>query len=97
MKRSPLSAKPLSFELMNIVHEPAASRFIGRRAEGDSLVGDRVLFTHTFVPPHARGLGFAEALVRSARAWASENNLRVEASCSYVVRFIERHPDLVRR
>ncbi len=102
MKRSPLSAKPLSFERMNIVHEPAASRFIGRRAEGDSLVeyslvGDRVLFTHTFVPPHARGLGFAEALVRSALAWASENNLRVEASCSYVVRFIERHPDLVRR
>jgi predicted GNAT family acetyltransferase len=87
---------------MSIVHEPESSLFIARRPEGDSVVeysldGDRVLFTHTFVPPEARGHGVAEALVRAALAWASEKNLRVEASCSYVVRFIERHPELVRR
>ncbi|ATC63155.1 GNAT family N-acetyltransferase [Nibricoccus aquaticus] len=87
---------------MTIAHEPAASRFIARLPEGDSVVeysltGDAVVFTHTLVPAALRGRGIAEALVRAALAWASGENLHVGATCSYVARFIERHPELARR
>jgi uncharacterized protein len=87
---------------MTIVHEPAASRFVVHLPEGAALLeytleSDAAVFTHTFVPSAARGQGVAEALVRTALTWAREQKLRVVASCSYVARFIERHPDLVRQ
>ena len=64
----------------------------GHRSELTYVVeGDRVAFTHTFVPPELRGRGLAEQLVRPALAWARAEKLRVVPQCSYVAAFITRH------
>ena len=57
------------------------------------LAGDRVTFTHTFVPPEWRGQGFAEALVRTALADAKAAGHKVIPACAYVAKFIERHKE----
>lgn len=77
-------------------HEEAARRFVaeidGHLAHADyELDGDRMVFTHTFVPPELRGRGIAEQLVRPALAHAREHKLRVVPACSYVAAFIGRH------
>ena len=83
---------------VTVRHDTAASRFVaeidGHLAHADyALDGDRMVFTHTFVPPELRGRGIAEQLVRPALAYARANNLRVIPSCSYVAAFIERHQE----
>ena len=55
------------------------------------LDGERMIFTHTLVPPELRGRGIAEKLVRTALAEARAAGRRVVPACSYVARFIERH------
>jgi len=57
------------------------------------LAGDRVILTHTFVPPELRGRGVAEALVRTALDTARAGGRRVVPQCSYVARFIARHSE----
>jgi predicted GNAT family acetyltransferase len=57
------------------------------------LAGDRVTYTHTFVPPELRGQGLAEALVRTALADAKSTGHKVIPACSYVAKFIERHKE----
>lgn len=79
-------------------HHAAASRFEavidGHLAVADYVVaGNRMIFTHTFVPPELRGRGAAAALVRAGLDEARRNNLRVEPQCSYVARFIEQHAE----
>lgn len=56
-------------------------------------VGNRMVFTHTFVPPELRGRGIAEKLVRAALADARAQGVKVVPACSYVARFIERHAE----
>lgn len=78
---------------MQVRHEEGASRFVADTEHGEAVVdyvrtGDRVDFTHTYVPPAARNRGLAEALVRQALDWARGERLEVEASCWYVARFI---------
>jgi predicted GNAT family acetyltransferase len=53
--------------------------------------GDRMIFTHTLVPPELRGRGIAEQLVRAALAEARTGGRKVVPACSYVAKFIERH------
>ena len=55
--------------------------------------GDRIIFTHTFVPSELRRRGVAERLVRTALEQARKEERRVVARCSYVARFIRRHPE----
>lgn len=57
-----------------------------------TLDGDRMIFTHTFVPPELRGRGLAEKLVRSGLKYARAEKRRVVPACSYVGVFIERNP-----
>ena len=58
-----------------------------------ALENHQMLILHTFVPPHLRGRGLAEQLVRAALHDAQERGLRVMPACSYVATFIERHPE----
>lgn len=58
-----------------------------------TLAGDRVIFTHTQVPPELRGRGIAEQLVRAALADARAQGRKVVPACSYVATFIERHAE----
>jgi uncharacterized protein len=81
---------------VEVRHDEAASRFVaeidGHLAHADyQLDGDRIVFTHTYVPPEVRSRGIAEQLVRPALAHARARQLRVVPACSYVAAFIERH------
>ena len=83
---------------VNVRHDVAARRFEivveGHRSVLDYVVeGERVVFTHTFVPPELRGRGLAEKLVRPALAWARTEKRSVVPACSYVAAFIERHDE----
>ena len=55
---------------------------------------------HTYVPPALEGRGIAATLVGVALAHARDQGLQVRPTCSYVARYMQRHPetlDLVAR
>jgi predicted GNAT family acetyltransferase len=81
-----------------VKHAAAANRFEvvidGHPAVAEYVrEGTIVTMTHTFVPPELRGRGLAEKLVVAALAWARAEGLRVVPACSYVAKFLERHPE----
>ncbi|EMO57441.1 hypothetical protein LEP1GSC161_1886 [Leptospira santarosai str. CBC1416] len=47
----------------------------------------------TYVPSELRGKGIAADLVRTALNKARSLNKKIIPSCSYVVTFLNRHPD----
>lgn len=55
--------------------------------------GDRIIITHTETPPALRGRGVASELVKGALALIRADGLKVVAGCSFVVDYLERHPD----
>jgi predicted GNAT family acetyltransferase len=81
-----------------VVHRPEASRFEAALAGGLGLClyqrqGDRLLLTHTEVPPSLQGQGIAGRLVQAALDWARAEGLRVQPLCSYVGAYMRRHPE----
>ena len=77
---------------------PAASRYEadidGHLAVAEYLLeDDRMIFTHTFVPPELRGRGVAEKLVRTALEDARQAGKKVVPQCSFVAVFIRRNPE----
>ena len=81
-----------------VQHNAAANRYEamvdGHLAVAEYRIdGDRMIFTHTFVPPELRGRGVAEKLVRPALDMARTERRRVVPACSYVAVFIERHEE----
>jgi predicted GNAT family acetyltransferase len=78
---------------LNIQHDSAGQRFILSEGNASALLdyqlaGGQIDFCHTYVPPEFRGKGLAEKLVRHALNWAKDNGLQIQASCSYVQRFL---------
>lgn len=49
---------------------------------------------HTIVPPPIEGRGIASALVKQAYEYAAEQGLEAKATCSYAVKWLERHPEV---
>jgi predicted GNAT family acetyltransferase len=45
-------------------------------------------FSHTYVPFALRGQGLAEEVVQAGLNWAKEQGYQIEASCSYVHKFL---------
>jgi predicted GNAT family acetyltransferase len=81
-----------------IIHNAAAHRYEltvdGHLSVCEYELNDGMMnFTHTVVPPELRGRGIAEKLVRAALADARAAGRRVVPQCSYVAKFIERHPE----
>ena len=81
-----------------VVHNKSKSRF--EMELGGQLAvaeyrrdGDRILFTHTEVPPQFRSHGLAEKIVLFGLEVARRENLRVVPLCSYVARVLQRHPE----
>ena len=82
----------------SIRHNAAASRFEttvdAQLCIADyRLAGRAVSMTHTYVPPALEGRGIAAALVATALAHARREGWRVRPLCSYVARYMQRHPE----
>jgi predicted GNAT family acetyltransferase len=84
--------------LIEVHHCSIASRFEttidGQLCVADyELAGPRMSMTHTYVPPGLEGRGIAAALVAEALAHARREGWRVRPLCSYVARYMQRHPE----
>jgi uncharacterized protein len=55
--------------------------------------GDKIIFTHTEVPPELEGHGVGGALARAALTYARKEGLRVVPLCPFVAAFIKRHTE----
>lgn len=56
-------------------------------------VQDRVIITHTETPPALRGRGIASRLVKGALDLIRQDGLKVVAGCSFVVDYLDQHPE----
>lgn len=81
-----------------VIHHAALNRFEAT-VDGHLCIcayeisGALMTLSHTLVPPELRGRGLAELLVRAALTEARRQNLKVVPACSYVAKFIDRHPE----
>jgi uncharacterized protein len=57
------------------------------------LADHLMTFTHTEVPPQARGHGRASRLIAGALETARARGLKVVAHCSFVRDFLAKHPE----
>ncbi|GAA0792245.1 MULTISPECIES: GNAT family N-acetyltransferase [Pseudomonadati] len=78
---------------VSVIHQAEMHRFLVEINQQQAileyrLTGHNVNFHHTFVPPAMRGKGVAESLVRTGLSWAKQQQLTIEASCSYVQKFL---------
>ncbi|WBH15165.1 GNAT family N-acetyltransferase [Sphingomonas radiodurans] len=55
--------------------------------------GNRIVFTHTTVPPAIEGRGVASKLIRAALDSARDQRLKVVPQCAFVAGFIRKHPE----
>lgn len=81
-----------------VSHDRANKRFElsleGRTAVAEyELEGDRMIFTHTWVPDEFRGRGAAASLIRAALEFARQEGKKVVPQCSYVEVYLKRHPE----
>ncbi|WP_322997236.1 GNAT family N-acetyltransferase [Castellaniella sp.] len=81
-----------------IRHHAAASRFEWTE-DGQLCVLDYVLsgnvaaFTHTGVPASVGGRGIAADLVRTGLDTARAQGWKIQAVCSYVAAYVQKHPE----
>ncbi len=83
-----------------IIHQPDLKLF---RTQVDDrtafveyrLLGEYLDIIHTIVPPPIEGRGIAAALVKAAYEYALANGMKPKATCSYAVRWLERHPEFI--
>ena len=78
----------------NIARQSFETIVEGRLAHADyRREGQRIYFTHTYVPPALEGRGIAGQIVRYALEHARQEGLQVVPLCSYVAGFIQRYPE----
>ncbi|MCD7901718.1 MAG: N-acetyltransferase [Bacteroides sp.] len=83
---------------MDIKHVPEENMFVAELdGETASVVyrrfDDYLDIIHTYVPTSIGGRGVAAALTKAAYQYALDNDLRCQATCSYAVKWLERHPE----
>ncbi|RXT57602.1 hypothetical protein B6S44_04125 [Bosea sp. Tri-44] len=90
--------QPIETDQLQVLERPETGRFELDFPGGQAFAiyrsdGDRIIVTHTEVPPafNGRGLGsqLAEGIFRIARA----SGRRVVPRCSFVADWARRHPD----
>jgi predicted GNAT family acetyltransferase len=52
--------------------------------------------TNTYVPEELGGRGIAGALVKDVFVDIEKRNLKMKPACSYVVKYVEKHPEYER-
>jgi uncharacterized protein len=84
---------------MNVQNDAGHHRFLIRLPDGEGeLIYEKTAphtleLTHTRVDPALRGRGVAEALAEAAIAHARKRRLHIIPACSYVQRWLTRHPE----
>lgn len=83
---------------MDIIHIPEQQRFVLTKDGETAHVAYRIEngaldIRHTIVPPPLEGQGIASALVQAAYDYALREGLKPVATCSYAVRWLQRHPE----
>ena len=56
--------------------------------------GKILTFTHTVVPPEARGKGVGEKLIEGALDLVRQRGQKFVPVCSFVVAYVQRHPEV---
>jgi len=88
-------SEPVGIE---VLHNEAARRFEAR-VDGELAVveyvrsGNRVTFTHTFVPEELRHRGIGSAVARAALDTARAQGWQVDPRCPFIAAFIAQHPE----
>ena len=83
--------------MTDVQHNESAHAFTaavdGGTAELEyQLEGDRIVFTHTFVPEESRGQDIGTTLVEAGLEYAQGHDLTVVPQCPFVASYIESHP-----
>jgi uncharacterized protein len=94
--------------LEEVVHNEAAGRFEVRLAEGlvrcdyrwarpsgfdnKPAPAPALALVHTEVPPALQGRGLAGRVVQAAFDHARVHGLKIQPRCSYVLAWLQRHP-----
>ena len=83
-----------------VTDNPAQQRYELR--SGETVLGtasyrmegsDTVVFTHTVVDPQQEGQGYGSQLARGALDDVRSGNRQVVASCEFIARYIDEHPE----
>lgn len=80
-------------------HDPARQRYSFDLGDGEQAVidylrrGDTLHLLHTGVPSRFEGQGIAAELTEAVLAEIRAQELRIVPECSYIARYIERHPE----
>ena len=83
-----------------IIHQPEQKLFKtevdGRTAFVEyRLLGNSLDIIKTIFPPPNEGRGISAALVKATYDFALQNGLKPKATCSYAVKWLERHPEFL--
>jgi uncharacterized protein len=81
-----------------VIHNPEAGRFEfqkdGHIAVLEYQLSDgKIVFTHTVVPEALGGQGIGALLARSGLDYAQARSFDVEPLCSFIARYIQKHPE----
>ena len=81
-----------------VIHNAAQQRYEMPTEHGLAIAvyrqqGDRLIFTHTEVPPADEGRGYASRLVKEALEDTHRRGLKIVPACSFVVAYVRRHPE----
>ena len=80
--------------MSDVTHSPVDSRFEdGATYLAYTRTGDRMVIEHTIVPPEREGQGVGGRLVQAAVAYARDQGLALEATCSFARSWLDRHAD----
>jgi uncharacterized protein len=82
----------------DVVHAPERSLFEVREDGATAVLAyevedGRAALLHTVVPSQLEGRGLGSALAEAAVGWAAQEGLQVDAVCTFVAAWLERHPE----
>ena len=83
-----------------ITHFPEKNKFV-TEVDGETAYVEYTIYenylniAHTYVPREIGGRGVAAALVEATYKYALEKGLKPQATCSYAVLWLRRHPEFL--
>jgi predicted GNAT family acetyltransferase len=84
---------------MDVQHDPNRHRFFVEVTGGTAELRYRPIdartldLVHTGVPEESEGQGIAGKLAKAAFTWARQNGMKLVVTCTFVRKWLERHPD----